>query len=182
MKFYVFLADGFETVEALCAVDILRRGKVDVITVSIMKSKEVVSAQNITVVADMLFSECDYSDGMGLYLPGGLKGTQNLEADKELKKIICQYVKEDKYVTAICAAPSILGHYGILEGRKATCYPGFEKDLFGAEYTGEGVTVDGKIVTGRGMGKTVDMGLKLLELFTDKETADKICVNIQYLA
>lgn len=181
MKVYTFLADGFETIEALCVVDILRRAKIDVTTVSIKNSKEVVSAHNIPVIADAIFDEIDFSDGDALFLPGGLKGTNNLEAHEGLKKLISDYHKDDKYLIAICAAPSILGHMGLLEGKKATCYPGFEKDLLGAIYKGDGVVEDGKIITARGMGKTVDLGLKLLKIFEGNEAAIKMGNTIQYL-
>ncbi len=181
MKLYTFLADGFETVEALGVIDILRRGKVEVCTVSIMDTKEVISSHNIPVIADKLFSEVDFSDGDALFLPGGVKGSDRLEAHEELKKLIMDYQSKDKYLAAICAAPGILGHFGILNGKKATCYPGFEDKLLGTEATGEGVVVDGKVITGKGMGKTIDFGLKILELFTDKETSDKIGKTIQYL-
>lgn len=181
MKVYTFLADGFETIEALCVVDILRRAKIDVTTVSIKNSKEVVSAHNITVIADAIFDEVDFSDGDALFLPGGLKGTNNLEAHEGLKSLILEYYKDDKYLIAICAAPSILGHLGLLEGKKATCYPGFEPDLKGAVYKGDGVVEDGKIITARGMGKTIDLGLKLLKIFEGNETAIKMGNTIQYL-
>lgn len=181
MKLYTFLANGFETIEALCVVDIMRRGGIDVTTVSINSDKEVVSAQNIKVIADATFDEVDFSDGDALFLPGGMPGTTNLEAHEGLKNLIFDYYKNDKYLIAICAAPSILGHFGLLEGKKATCYPGFEKDLEGALYKGDGVVEDGKVITARGMGKTIDLGLKLLKIFDGNELAVKIGNGIQYL-
>lgn len=180
MKLYAFLADGFETVEALGVVDILRRGGVEVCTVSISDSHQVVTSHKVPVIADALFDECDFADGDAVFLPGGLPGTTKLEAHEGLAGLIDSFYSEGKYIAAICAAPSILGHHGILRGRKATCFPGYEKDLEGAEATGEGVTVDGRIITGKGMGKTVDFGLKILELLTDKANADSIKKKIQY--
>lgn len=182
MKVYAFLADGFETVEALGVIDMLRRAKVDVVTVSITDKKEVVSSHRIPVIADMIFSETDFSDGDMLFLPGGLPGTTNLEACGELIDLINEYYKTDRYIAAICAAPSILGHMGLLNGKKATCYPGYEKDLTKAEVTGEGVTVDGKILTAKGMGKTIDLGLAILDITSGEETKTRIGKAIQYLA
>ncbi len=181
MKIYVFLADGFETVEALGVVDILRRGGVDVCTVSISDTTTVVTSHKVPVIADCLLKDTDFSDGDALFLPGGIPGTPNLEACEDLHKLIDRYNAEDKYLAAICAAPSILGHYGVLKGKRATSYPGYEEELTGATYTGAGVEVDGKVITGRGMGKTVDFGLKLLEIFTDSANAAKIGKAIQYL-
>lgn len=180
MKFYVFLGNGFETVEALGVVDILRRGKVDVCTVSINETREVVSSHNIPVIADILFNESDYSDGDGLLIPGGLKGVENLEAHKELAKVIDKYAADGKFVTSICAGPSILGHHGLLKGRKATCYPGFEKDLEGAVCNGAAYEVDGKYITGKGMGKTIDFALAILEALTDKETAEHVAKTTMF--
>lgn len=180
MKLYAFLADGFETVEAIGVIDILRRGKVDVCTVSISGSRTVTSSHKIPVEADALFDELDFEDGDALFLPGGVPGTPNLEAHEGLSKLIDKYDAEGKILAAICAAPSILGHHNVLKGRKATCFPGYEEELYGAEYTGEGVVRDGRILTGKGMGKTVDMGLALLEMMSDKENAELIKGKIQY--
>lgn len=181
MKLYTFLADGFETIEALCVVDILRRGGIEVDTVSISDKKEVVSSHKIPVIADKVFSECDFSDGDALFLPGGMPGTTNLEAHSGLLELIRKYKEQDKYLIAICAAPSILGHMGILEGKNATCFPGFEKDLLGANYKNDGVVTDGKVITARGMGKTVDLGLEILKVLSSKEISEKIGNAIQYL-
>ena len=179
MKIYTFLADGFETVEALAVVDILRRGGHEVVTVSIKDTREVMSAQKIPVIADITFAEGDFGDGDAVFLPGGMPGTLNLEAHEGLSMILDSYAARGRYVAAICAAPSILGHHNILDGKRATCYPGFEKDLYGATCTGAGVEVDGKLVTGRGMGKAVEMGLTLLSLLSDEETARKMAASIQ---
>ena len=180
MKLYAFLADGFETVEALGVIDILRRGGVDVCTVSIKADKTVTTSHKIPVIADVVFAGTDFSDGDALFLPGGLPGTTNLEAHEGLAKLIDEYNEQGKILSAICAAPSILGHHNILKGKNATCYPGYEEDLYGANATGEGVVRDGRIVTGKGMGKTVDLGLTLLEMLTDKANADLIKNKIQY--
>lgn len=180
MKLYAFLADGFETVEALGVVDILRRGRVDVITVSVMGRTQVVSSHNIPVIADCVFENCDFSDGDAIFLPGGLAGTDNLEAHEGLSKVIDEYFVSGRIVSAICAAPRILGHHNILNGKNATCYPGFEKDLYGANVKEDGVVTDGYIVTGKGMGKTVDMGLALLKLLEGTQKADDVKYKIMY--
>lgn len=180
MKFYVFLADGFETVEALGAVDILRRGKVEVCTVSVNSTREVVSSHNIPVVADIIFDDGDFSDGDGLLIPGGLKGVENLEAHEGLAGVIDEYAAKDKYVTAICAGPSILGHHGLLNGKKATCYPGFEEELTGAVCKGAAFEVDGRFITGKGMGKTIDFALAILEELTDAETAGHVAESTMF--
>lgn len=180
MKLYAFLADGFETVEALGVVDIMRRGGVEVCTVSVSDRHEVVTSHNITVLADKLFDDCDFSDADVVFLPGGLPGTKNLEAHEGLCALIDKAFADEKYIAAICAAPSILGHRGILKGKRATCFPGYEDELDGAIPTGEGFCVDGKIITGKGMGKTIDFALAILETLTGKDNAEKIKSKIQY--
>ncbi len=180
MKLYAFLADGFETVEALAVVDVLRRGGVTVCTVSVGETRRVVSAHQIPVEADRLFSECDFSDADMLFLPGGLKGTLTLEAHEGLSKLIDKAYEQGRYLAAICAAPSILGHHNILDKREATCYPGFEKDLYGAVISDKGVVVSDKIITAKGMGKSVDMGLTLLAILKGEAVSDEIREKIQY--
>lgn len=179
-KVYVFLADGFETVEALAVVDILRRASIEAVTVAVSDCKKIISAQKIEVNADVLISDVDVSDADVVFLPGGMPGTRNLEADATVTDIVKRQYATGKIVAAICAAPSILGHLSMLEGKKATCYTGFEKDLYGAVYTGARVERDGNVVTGKGMGTAIDMGLELVELLIDKETAEKIAHGIQY--
>lgn len=180
MKLYAFLADGFETVEALGVIDILRRGKVDVCTVSKSSSASTGILCDDVTIRLPLIENLDFNDGDALFLPGGVPGTPNLEAHEGLSKLIDRYYAEGKILAAICAAPSILGHHNILKGRKATCFPGYENELYGAESTGAGVVRDGNVITGKGMGKTVDMGLELLEMMSDKANAELIKGKIQY--
>ncbi len=185
----MFLANGFETVEALAVLDILRRGGVEVVTVSITEDEQVVSAQKVVMMADVVFKDHlvgddpvpFYGNADAIFLPGGMPGTLNLEANESLKKLIIHYNNSGKIIAAICAAPSILGHMGLLRGKKATAYPGFEKDIIGGEYTGSGVEICDNIVTARGMGKAIDQGLALLEILVDKQTADKVGDSVQYL-
>lgn len=175
---YIFLAEGFEEMEALAPVDILRRAGLDVTTVGVT-GKVVSGSHKIPVTADITADEVSFSDMEAVVLPGGLPGTNNLEASEIVKKSVEYCIANDKYIAAICAAPSILGHMGILEGKKATCFPGFDKELMGAEYTADSVTVDGKIITGKGAGVSINFALKLTEILKDKETADKLFASMQ---
>ena len=172
MKVAVFFAKGFEEIEALAVVDVLRRGKVDVVMVGV-EEKRVESARGIQIEMDQLLSEVNIQEIGMLVLPGG-KGVEKLEESVRLKEIIRTFEKENKYITAICAAPSLLGKLGILQGHKATCYPGFEKYLEGATYTGERVVESGKVITGIGVGAALHFGLKLLEVLKGKEESEKI--------
>lgn len=180
MKFYAFLADGFETVEALAVIDILRRGGVDVCTVSVKDTKTVTTAQRITLEADALFDECNFDDADMLFLPGGMPGTTNLEAHKGLSELLEAHYAAGKHVAAICAAPSILGHHNFLQGKQATCFPGFEEDLYGADVKTDGVVVCDNIITSKGMGKSIDLGLKILEILKGAEISNDIKAKIQY--
>ena len=176
---YVFLANGFELIEAMAPVDILRRSGVNVVTVGV-GGEAVMSSQKVAVKADITCGQVKLGEDVDMVvLPGGMPGTLNLEADKTVQAAIDFCADNDKYLAAICAAPSILGHKGLLSGKKATCYPGFEKDLTGASVTGEGVVHDGKIVTAKGAGVCVEFGLKLAELVVSKEVSDSVRAGIQ---
>lgn len=171
-KVYEFLANGFEEVEALAPLDILRRGGQDVVTVSINEDNLVCGAHGVTVVADANISDVDVSDADLLVLPGGMPGAKNLLECSTVCEALVRQHSEGKLVAAICAAPMVLGLNGILEGKKATCYPGFESNLNGATYTAELVTEDGNIITGRGPGAAMEFGYTLLSRFVDKEVVD----------
>ena len=132
MKVYLFLADGFEEIEAITPIDIFRRAGIEVTTISISEEKMVLGAHNIPIVTDKLFTEVDFNDNDLLYLPGGMPGTRNLQAHEGLKNLLIKQAGENKKIAAICAAPSILGGLGLLEGKEAICYPGFEDQLEGA--------------------------------------------------
>ncbi len=179
-KIYMFLANGFETVEALAVADILRRVKDEVVIVGVGDKREIESAQKITVTADVLVQKDDFNDGDVVFLPGGMPGTLNLENNPIVIETVKRQYESGKIVAAICAAPSILGHLNMLNGRKATCFPGFEKDLYGAEYTGEKVVVDANVVTSKGMGTAVALGLKLVELLHGREASEQLGRQIQY--
>lgn len=179
-KVYLFFATGFEEVEALTVVDILRRGNVDCKTVSVTGDYDVTSSHAVTVRADLLFDEQSLEDADMLVLPGGVPGTPNLKAHAGLKKLIESYHEAGKYLAAVCAAPTVYGEMGLLEGKNATCYPGMEDGLVGAVKKTDSVVCDGQFITSRGMGTCVDFGLALLGKLTDEETAQTIGKKIVY--
>lgn len=163
---YVHLATGFEEVEALTTVDVLRRAGIETKTVSITGEKLVVGTHDIPVQADLLFEEADYDSCEMIVLPGGLPGATNLGGHSGLTEQIRSFAKAgraDKKVAAICAAPMVLADCGILDGLDATIYPGMEEKLNGANPTGENVTVSGNIITGRGPALAMEFALKLVE-------------------
>lgn len=170
---YVFLADGFEEIEALAPVDILRRGGLEVKTVGVT-GKTVTGSHGIAVTADITIDET-VTDGLcGVILPGGIPGTPNLESNARVTELIDFSREKDIITAAICAAPSILGHRGHLEGRSATCFPGFEDELKGAKTADVPAVRDGNIITGRGAGAAMEFGFELLAAFKDRETAYKL--------
>ena len=179
-KVYVFLAEGFEEIEGLTVVDLLRRAKIETEMVSIMETKQVKGSHGIEVTADSMFSDHDYADAATLVLPGGMPGTLNLGNHEGLCELLKKHYSEEKMVAAICAAPSVFGQLGFLEGRIATCYPGFESKLNGAIVCATKVAVDGHVITAKGMGAAIDFALKLIELLVGKATADEISTGIIY--
>lgn len=180
-KVYVFLADGFEDVEALIPVDVLRRGGVDVTTVSISDFPLVTSAHGVNIEADIMFEQGDFSDADLIFLPGGMPGASNLFAHKGVCKVIVDQFAAGKKVAAICAAPGVvLGQLGILEGKKATCYPGFEQMLDGATYTADLVTVDGNVTTAEGPAAAFPFAYELLAQLVDKKTSDQIAEGMRF--
>ena len=179
-KVYVFLADGFETVEALAPVDVMRRAGLQVTTVSIMGRSNVVSAQNVTVVADLLFEDVVFDDASALVLPGGGVGTDNLSAHEPLRALLVDACSRGLLVAAICAAPMVFGRIGILKGKKATCYPGCESDLFDAEYTAAAVEQDGNIITACGPGASFDFGFAIIERFCGAGVVETLRSQMQF--
>lgn len=177
----VFLADGFEEIEGLMVVDLLRRGGIEVTTVSIMGNKSIMGRSKIEVNADTLFEEMDYSDVDMLVLPGGMPGTTFLGNHAGLHELIMEFARADKKIAAICAAPTILGEMGLLEGKTATCYPGLEDKLFGAKLSEKKVEVDGNITTSRGLGTSITFSLKLIEELEGKERALQVKEDIVFL-
>lgn len=170
---YVFLADGFEEIEALAPVDILRRGGLEVKTVGVT-GKVVTGSHGIGVTADITVDETVTDKLCGVVLPGGIPGTPNLEANARVMELVDYAMANNIITAAICAAPSILGHKGYLEGKNAICYPGFEKELKNANIIEASVVRDGNIITSRGAGVALEFGFALLEAFKDFETAEKL--------
>ncbi len=180
-KVYVFLADGFEDVEALIPVDVLRRGGVDVTTVSVMGDYMVESAHGVRMMADTLVEDTDVSDADLLFLPGGMPGASNLYANEKVCEAVKAQAEKGKRVAAICAAPAVvLGQLGLLKGRRATCYPGFEEMLSGATYTADLFTVDGNITTGEGPAAAFPFAYELLSQLVNKQTSDQIAEGMRF--
>ena len=175
---YVFLADGFEEIEALCPLDILRRAGFDVKTVGVGSKDEIVGAHGISVRADIKDTELCDKDPTLIMLPGGMPGTKNLEASEIVRSAINDALANDAFIAAICAAPSILGKMGLLDGKEAICFPGFEQYLTGAKISDKKVVCDGKLITGAGMGVALEFGLCIVEALAGKEKADAIAAQI----
>ncbi len=170
---YILLADGFEEIEALCPLDLLRRAGVETKTVSITEKRTVTGSHGITVTAD-LTAENSLSDIEMLVLPGGMPGSTNLDGSKFCDGLVRNAAKSGAYLAAICAAPLVLGRRGLLAGKEAVCFPGFENELVGAHLSDKRVVRDGKIITAIGMGAALEFGLALVEIFCGKETAEKL--------
>lgn len=180
-KVYEFLANGFEEVEALAPVDILRRGGVDIKTVSVNGSEFVESSHGVTIKADLRFEQVsDFSDADMLLLPGGMPGATHLNEHEGVRNILMKHYEEGKRIGAICAAPMVLGSLGILNGRKATCSPGFQNYLTGAEYTAELFQEDGQIITGEGPAATFPYAYKILSYFVGDEPVEKLKIGMQF--
>ena len=171
---YVFLAEGFEEIEAIAPLDILRRAELEVATVGVGR-KTVTGSHGISVVADVMDCEIAPDENCeGIILPGGMPGTLNLEKSENVQKFIDYAVENNIIIGAICAAPSILGHKGVLNGKKAVCYDGFETQLFGAVIDDTRVCRDGNIITAIGAGAALEFGFKLTETFLNLQQAKRI--------
>lgn len=177
---YLFLADGFEEIEALSPLDVLKRCGAQVCTVGVT-GKTVKGSHGVEVICDKTTTELDEKDDFDMIiLPGGMPGALNLDNDAIVDKFISLAKERDKFICAICAAPFILGKRGILRGRRATCYPGFESQLEGATLENAGVVRDGKIITGRAMGSALDFALETATVLFGKEVSEKIKKGILY--
>ena len=177
---YVHLADGFEEIEALTVVDLLRRADVGTETVSVTGRLPVTGSHGIKVVADILFEDAVYGECDFVVLPGGMPGAANLDAHEGLREKILSFHNQGKGLAAICAAPLVLGRAGVLEGKKATCYPGFEKELKGAEAVTDAVVSDQGVITSRGPATAIPFALAIIETLKGKETADEIAGGILF--
>ena len=179
-KAAIFFATGYEEIEALTVVDILRRAGEEIEMVSVTEERTVTSSHGVTVTMDKVLSEVNFDETDVIVLPGGMPGTSNLEACSALMEQVDAFVKADKLVAAVCAAPSILGHRGHLKGKKACSFPDMESQLDGADVKQEPAVIDGNIITGRGMGAAIPFGLAILEKLQGKETADAMAAKIVY--
>ena len=177
-KIAIFFAKGYEEIEALAVVDVCRRCGITIDMVSVTEEMQVEGAHGIMVGMDKTFSQVDFDEYDMLVLPGGGEGTRNLEAHQALMAQVDAFYENGKYIAAICAAPSIFGHKGILKGRKACCYPSFESHLEGAEVTAGPVEVSDKVITSRGMGTAIDFGLAISEVFVGKDKAEEMAKAI----
>lgn len=171
---YAFFADGFEEIEAFTAVDTLRRAGLDVEIVSVTPDEIVVGAHDVSVLCDKNFENCDFFDAELLLLPGGMPGAATLDKHAGLRKLVLSFAEQNKPIAAICAAPMVLGKLGLLKGRKATCYPGFEQYLEGAECVDVPVVKDGNIITGMGPGAAMEFALTIVETLVGKEKAEEL--------
>lgn len=177
-KIGIFMANGCEEIEGLTVVDIVRRAGIEIETISITDENKVTSSHKITFETDTTKDKADFASYDGIVLPGGMPGTTNLGADETVNKVIREFAQDGKLVCAVCAAPSVLGLAGILDGKKATCYPGYEDKLIGATFTEEKVVVDGNVITSRGLGTTIPFALEIVRYFSGDEVADTIAQKI----
>ncbi len=177
--FYLFLAEGFEEIEALATLDVLRRAEIQVTTVGI-GGKEIVGAHGISVIADVTDAEVKPDGSLdGVILPGGMPGTIHLEQSETVQAFLEYADREKKWICAICAAPSILGHKGLLEGRKAVCFPGFEEQLLGARVLASPVVVDEPYITAKGAGVAIQFGLAIVEQLKGPSFAKRLEATMQ---
>ena len=179
---FVFLADGFEEIEAITPVDVLKRAGLNVQTVSVMEEQTVIGAHGIPVVADKMFADIDLDNAEMLLLPGGLPGATNLDAHQGLSDMIMAFASERKPLAAICAAPLVFGNRGLLQGKKATCYPGFESYLAGAEYTAALVETDGNFITAKGPGAAMDFAFAIVEKYCGIEKVNELKLGMMIKA
>ena len=180
MAIAVFFANGYEEIEALTVVDLTRRAGIETWMVSITDEKAVTGSHSITVSMDKTLAEVDFEQVDMIVLPGGMPGTLNLEACEPLMEKIKEFDKAGKYISAICAAPTVFGHLGLLNGKKACCYPGMEDGLVGAEVTYESTAMADHILTSRGMGTAIDFGLQIIARFQGQDAAEDMAKKIVY--
>ncbi len=177
----VQLAEGFEEIEAVTIIDILRRAEIEVITISITGKLEITGSHKITIIADQLFEDTDYSAIDMIILPGGMPGAEHLNNHSGLKKQIIEFSKKGKQLGAICAAPLVFGELGLLKNMEATCYPGFENRLKGATTTGKNIEVSGSIITGKGAGVAIEFSLKIVKILSGEKFAGELAEKLMFL-
>ncbi len=171
---FVHFADGFEDIEALTPVDVLKRAGYDVKMISVTGNKLVSSNHDVRLQTDILFEDADYSNADVLVMPGGMPGAATLNGHEGLRSKIIEHNNAGKLLAAICAGPMVLGQLGLLKGKTVTCYPGFEEKLTGANVTGNLVEVDGNFITGKGPGAAMKFSFTLVEKLSSKDKADEL--------
>ncbi len=176
---YLFLADGFEETEALVPLDLIRRAGIPVLTVGVT-GESVTGAHHICVRSDIQMEDVDLSDCTGVILPGGMPGTENLYADSRVRDAVTFCAENNKLIACICAAPIIPGRMGLLRGKQAVCFPGFEAELTGRVATDASVVADGRLITAKGAGCVFPFAAKIIEALDRRETADSVIRSIQY--
>ena len=180
MAIGVFFAEGFEEIEALTVVDLTRRAGIETKMISVTGENRVTGSHGITVTMDQRLEEVDFQQLEMLVLPGGMPGTLNLKGCTSLTEQVKSFEKEGKYIAAICAAPTIFGSLGLLKGRKASCYPGMEEQLEGAEIVYDPYVVSEKVITSRGMGTAIEFGLCIIAELKGREAAEQLSKAIVY--
>ena len=179
-KTAILLASGYEEVEALTVVDLLRRAQIVCNMVAVGNSIEVTGSHGITVRADKTLTETEFSEYDGIILPGGMPGTANLAATERVLDLLRSFHTDGKLTAAICAAPTVLAKAGLLEGQRAVCYPGMEDELLGAVVTSDPVAVDGSVITSRGVGTAIPFALALVRYFNGMQQAETLARSIVY--
>lgn len=180
MAIAVFFATGYEEIEALTVVDLARRAGIETWMVSVTEERGVTSSHGVTVSMDKILSEVNFDEVEMIVLPGGMPGTLNLEACEPLMEKVKEFDQAGKYISAICAAPTVFGHLGLLNGRKACCYPEMEEGLKGAEVTYDSYALSDHILTSRGMGTAIDFGLQIIARFQGEKAAEEMAKKIVY--
>ncbi len=180
MKIIAILAEGFEETEFIAVTDLLRRAKLDVCIVSSTEQLTVTGAHDFKIIADKLWNDTDLKNADCIFLPGGMPGVTNLQANKNVVNAVQDFAKNDKYVCAICAAPLVLADAGVLENKKFTCYPSTASKIKTGIYSEDSVVIDGKIITSRGVGTALDLGLSMVSVFCGKDNAETLRKAVVY--
>lgn len=179
-KLGIFMADGCEEIEGLTVVDLVRRAGIEIEMISVNGKKSVTGSHMITFQTDIDKADADYTSYDGIVLPGGMPGTTHLMEDETVNRVIREFASEGKLVAAICAAPSVLGNAGLLAGKTATCYPGVEGKLTGADFVTDPVAKDGNIITSRGLGTAIDFAAEIVAYLKDQKAAKSLKESIVY--
>lgn len=179
-KLGIFMADGCEEIEGLTVVDLVRRAGIEIEMISVSGEKTVTGSHKINFQTDVSKADADYASYDGIVLPGGMPGTTHLMEDDTVNRVIKEFATSGKLVAAICAAPSVLGNAGLLEGKKATCYPGVESKLTGADFVTDPVAKDGNIITSRGLGTAIEFAAEIVAYLLDESAAKSLKESVVY--